>query len=266
MQKRILFSLFFVLFSVCMQNSQTTTIPYSQWTIGNDNDHVSWHFVEGLEYNDSFIKGTEAGNRNEWYNRIVNYRTDVRQQIGKNEPYLYCEFPSKRTTATFPVFTGQVPIYYNCKNTGRLYDPTTPWTTMYIDAPNTPLFPFGFGLSYTTFAYSDIKLSSKKLSTNGEITASVDVKNTGMFDGDEIVQLYIRDLVAQSARPVKELKGFQKITLKAVQTKTVCFSIKPEDLKYYDSNMKFIAEPGDFKLFIGTNSRDVKESFFELVK
>jgi len=172
--------------------------------------------------------------------------------------------PSAKLTVSFPQVTGQVPIYYNYKNTGRPYDPKLQWVTRYIDVSNNPSFPFGYGLSYTTFLYSDIRLSSSKLSLNGEITATVDVKNTGQKEGEEIVQLYIHDILAQVTRPVKELKDFKKINLKPGETKSVSFTINPSELRYYDSNMNFVAEPGDFKLFIGTNSVDLKETLFTL--
>ncbi|MFZ1328052.1 MAG: fibronectin type III-like domain-contianing protein, partial [Chitinophagaceae bacterium] len=134
----------------------------------------------------------------------------------------------------------------------------------YLDAPNTPLFPFGYGLSYTTFSYSDIKLNKTSMKINESITASVTITNTGKYDGEEVVQLYIRDLVGSITRPVKELKGFQKIKLKAGETKQVSFSININDLKFYNSELKFVSEPGDFILFIGTNSNDVKETGFKL--
>lgn len=174
--------------------------------------------------------------------------------------------PSGKLPVSFPVVTGQVPVYYNYKSTGRPYVAGEQWVTKYIDCPNDALFPFGFGLSYTTFNYGDIELSNTKLQQNGEITASVKITNSGNFDGEEVVQLYIRDLVAQTTRPVKELKDFKKISLSAGETKQVVFTVKPDELRYYDANMNFIAEPGDFKIFIGTNSRDCKEASFSLEK
>ena len=133
-----------------------------------------------------------------------------------------------------------------------------------MDVSNDPLYPFGYGLSYTTFAYSPVKLSSSTLRPKQAITASVTVTNTGSRDGQEVVQLYIRDLVGSITRPVKELKGFQKIFLKAGASTTVRFTISVEDLKFYNSELKFVAEPGDFNVFIGGNSRDVQQADFTL--
>ena len=134
----------------------------------------------------------------------------------------------------------------------------------YLDVSNDPLYPFGYGLSYTTFQYGDIKLSKSSFKPGETITANITVTNAGPRDGKEVVQLYIRDLVGSTTRPVKELKGFEKILLKAGESKNVSFKITEEDLKFYNSDLKFVAEPGDFKLFIGTNSRDVKETSFSL--
>jgi len=172
--------------------------------------------------------------------------------------------PSGKLPVSFPNVTGQVPVYYNYKNTGRPFVPNEQWVTKYIDCPNDALFPFGFGLSYTTFSYSDIKLSDTTLTMNGQISASVEVKNTGTREGDEVVQLYIHDLVAQITRPVKELKDFKKIYLKPGEKQTLTFVIEPDELRYYDMQMNYVAEPGDFKLYIGTNSKEVKEAFFTL--
>lgn len=179
---------------------------------------------------------------------------------------LYGEYnPSGKLTMTFPRNLGQVPIFYYEKNTGRpnyLSDPK--YKSRYIDSPNTPLFPFGFGLSYTTFAYSDINLSSNKLTEKGELTATVNVTNTGNLDGEEVVQCYIRDLVGSVTRPVKELKGFEKIALKVGESKNVTFKITPEMLAFHRVDMTYGTEPGDYKLFIGGNSRDLKETEFKL--
>jgi beta-glucosidase len=136
----------------------------------------------------------------------------------------------------------------------------------YLDAPNDPVYPFGYGLSYTTFTYGHIQLSKTSLKAGQALTASVTVTNAGNYDGEETVQLYIRDMVGSITRPVKELKGFQKIFLKAGESKTVSFTITVNDLKFYNSELKYVAEPGDFKLFIGGNSRDVKEADFKLVQ
>ncbi len=165
--------------------------------------------------------------------------------------------PSGKLTVTFPRNVGQVPIYYNMKNTGRPIPDNNPkedYKSNYIDVPNSPLFVFGHGLSYTTFKYSDFKLSSQNLYTNGTIQASVTVTNTGNYDGHEIVQLYIHDKVGSVTRPVKELKGFEKIFLKQGESKIVTFEISVEDLKFYNSEMKFGVEPGEFEIAIAPSS------------
>jgi len=175
--------------------------------------------------------------------------------------------PSGKLSTTFPQNIGQVPIFYNHKNTGRPL-PEGKWfqkfRSNYLDVSNDPLYPFGYGLSYTNFSYSDITLSSSSMKPGQKITASVTVTNNGSRDGKEVVQLYIRDIVGTSTRPVKELRGFQKIELKAGASKTVSFDITVNDLKYYNYELKYVAEPGDFKIFIGGNSRDVKEANFKL--
>lgn len=175
--------------------------------------------------------------------------------------------PSGKLTATFPQNIGQIPIFYNHKNTGRPLEEGKwfqKFRSNYLDVSNDPLYPFGYGLSYTTFKYGDIKLNKSSFKSGESITASVSVTNSGSRDGKEVVQLYIRDLVGSTTRPVKELKGFQKILIKAGESKNVSFKITEEDLKFYNSDLKFVAEPGDFKLFIGTNSRDLKEIAFSL--
>ncbi len=174
--------------------------------------------------------------------------------------------PSGKLPVTFPRYVGQVPIYYNHKNTGRPYDPKNHYTSYYMDIENTPLYPFGFGLSYTKFSYSDVLLSKNKIKSDESITATVEVKNIGDYDGEEVVQLYIRDLVGSVTRPVKELKDFAKIFLKAGEAKKVEFTITPEKLKFYNIDMKYVLEPGDFKVFVGTNSVDVKESSFSVIE
>jgi beta-glucosidase len=166
--------------------------------------------------------------------------------------------PSGKLTMTFPRNVGQIPIYYNYKNTGRPLGNTEgkfeKFKTNYLDVPNEPLFPFGFGLSYTRFSYQNLKISKEQFFKNESVTVSVEVTNTGNFDGNEVVQLYLRDLVGTITRPVKELKGFEKITLKKGETKTVTFTISEEDLKFYNSNLDFVAEPGAFEVFIGPDS------------
>lgn len=176
--------------------------------------------------------------------------------------------PSGKLTVTFPRNVGQVPIYYNMKNTGRPIpddNPKEDYKSNYIDVPNTPLFVFGHGLSYTTFTYSDFKLSSQTLNSKGTIEASVTVTNTGSMDGHEIVQLYIHDKVANVTRPVKELKGFQKINLKKGESKTVTFKISVEDLKFYNSKMEFGVEPGEFEIAIAPSSDFRFEYTFNLL-
>ncbi len=172
--------------------------------------------------------------------------------------------PSGKLTMTFPLNLGQVPIYYNAKNTGRpIYLENPKYKSRYIDSPNDPLFPFGYGLSYTTFEYSDITLSSNELLNNGEFTAKVTVKNTGKYDGEEVVQCYVRDLVGSVTRPVKELKGFEKVMIKAGESKEITFKITPDMLAFHRLDMTYGTEPGDYKLYIGGNSRDVKEIGFK---
>jgi beta-glucosidase len=179
---------------------------------------------------------------------------------------LYGEYnPSGKLTMTFPRNVGQIPIFYYEKNTGRPnYLANPKYKSRYIDCPNDPLYPFGFGLSYTTFAYSDIKLSTTELTGKGEIKATVHVTNTGNVAGEEVVQCYIRDLVGSVTRPVKELKGFEKITLKTGESKNVTFTITPDMLAFHRLDMTYGTEPGNYKLFIGGNSRDVKETGFSL--
>lgn len=175
--------------------------------------------------------------------------------------------PSGKLTTTFPQNVGQIPLYYNHKNTGRpLADGKwfEKFRSNYLDVSNDPLYPFGFGLSYSNFDYSDVKLSSTQIDANGELTASVTVTNKSKVDGAEVVQLYIRDVVGSVTRPVKELKGFEKVFIKAGESKTVNFKITPQMLKFYDYDLNFVFEPGDFDVMIGGNSRDVKNARFTL--
>jgi beta-glucosidase len=174
--------------------------------------------------------------------------------------------PSGKLPVTFPRTVGQVPIYYNHKNTGRPGDLKDHYTSKYLDLPLTPLYPFGYGLSYTTFEYNDFKLSTNRITNEDSIIVSVKVKNTGKYDGEEVVQLYVRDLVGSVTRPVKELKGFKKIMLKRGEEKTVNFTIHEKDLRFTAADMKFKSEPGFFKVYVGTNSVDVLENKFELVE
>jgi len=194
---------------------------------------------------ESWLPGTEAGNA----------IADV----------LFGDYnPSGKLTATFPYALGQVPIYYSHKHTGR---PRTEarYTSKYIDGPNEPLYPFGYGLSYTTFKYSNLELSSKKIQDGEALTVSVDLKNTGDFDGEEVVQLYVRDLVGSVTRPVKELKGFEKVSLKAGEEKTITFELNTEDLAFYNRDWEWTTEPGEFHLFVGGNSKDTLKAEFSLV-
>lgn len=176
--------------------------------------------------------------------------------------------PSGKLTATFPMNVGQVPIFYNHKNTGRPLGNNEgkfeKFKSNYLDVRNEPLYPFGYGLSYTTFKYDNLKLNKTKIDTNGSVEVSVEVTNTGNFDGKEVVQLYVRDLVGSVSRPVKELKGFKKLEIKKGETKTVAFKLFVEDLKFYNSNLDFVAEPGVFQVFVGTDSNASLSSQFEL--
>lgn len=171
--------------------------------------------------------------------------------------------PSGKLPMTFPRNVGQVPIFYNHKNTGRPLNESVKgfqkFRSGYLDVSNDPLYPFGFGLSYTDFVYGDLQLSAKKLKNNQQLKASVTVTNKGKFDGEEVVQLYIRDMVGSITRPVKELKGFQKVFIKAGESKRVEFSITTEDLKFYNSELKHVWEPGEFEIMIGTNSSDLQK-------
>jgi beta-glucosidase len=177
--------------------------------------------------------------------------------------------PSGKLTTTWPQNIGQIPLFYNHKNTGRPL-PEGQWfqkfRSNYLDVSNDPVYPFGFGLSYTSFSYSDIKLSSTSLKGNQTLNASVTVTNTGNYTGKEVVQLYIRDVVGTVTRPVKELKGFQKIELKPGESKTVTFVVTVNDLKFYNYNLKYDWEPGEFEIMIGTNSRNVKKGKVNWVK
>jgi len=171
--------------------------------------------------------------------------------------------PSGKLTATFPRNVGQIPINYSTKNTGRPL-PEGAWfmkfRSNYLDVSNDPVFPFGYGLSYTTFDYGDLKLSTSHAKGNQAITATVNLTNSGKADGAEVVQLYIRDVVGSITRPLKELKGFQKVFLKAGETRPVTFRITPEDLKFYNSDLKYVWETGDFVIMAGGNSRDLKSA------
>ena len=174
--------------------------------------------------------------------------------------------PSAKLPMTFPRTEGQIPIFYNHYNTGRpaRNDSDLNYVSAYIDLPNSPKYPFGYGLSYTKFEYSDIRLSKNSIKAGEKLEAIVTVRNAGEHDGEEVVQLYIRDLVGSVVRPVKELKGFQKIFLKKGEAKELRFSITTDDLRFYNEKVQYVFEPGDFDVFIGTNSRDTKKASFKL--
>lgn len=188
--------------------------------------------------------------------------------------------PSGKTPVTFPRMTGQAPIYYAHNNTGRPANPTemlideipveagqtsVGCRSFYLDAGNSPLFPFGYGLSYTNFEYSDLKLASDKFTVDGEVNVSVNLKNVGKYDGTEVVQLYVQDKVGSVTRPVKELKAFQRVELKAGESKTVTFTLPVSDLAFWRYDMTYGVEPGDFKLWVGTNSAEGLSADFTVI-
>lgn len=176
--------------------------------------------------------------------------------------------PSGKLPITFPRTEGQIPIYYNHYNTGRppQNDSDVNYTSAYIDLPNSPKFAFGYGLSYTTFKYSDLKLSKKSVHDGETLTVSFDLTNTGKYAGEEVAQLYLRQLVSQPVRPVKELKGFEKIMLQPGETKTLTFTIDKEKLSFYNERLQWVTEPGEFKVMIGSASDDIRlEDGFELL-
>jgi len=172
--------------------------------------------------------------------------------------------PGGKLPVTFPRTAGQAPIYYNHKNTGRPPDAANKYTSKYLHTPWTPLYPFGYGLSYTQFKLSGLQLSVNSIRPDGKLTVSVEVENIGKRDGDEVVQLYIRDVAASVTRPVKELKGFQRIGLSAGEKRRVEFTLTPEHLGFYNREMKFVVEPGSFKVMVGNNSVDLLEAGFEV--
>jgi beta-glucosidase len=187
--------------------------------------------------------------------------------------------PSGKLPVTFPKMVGQIPIYYSHKNTGRpvgepleLIDDipvAAPQFSVgnycyYLDAGDQPLFPFGYGLSYTTYKYTDLDLSDTIISAGDKLKISCNISNTGNFEGTEIVQLYTRDLVGSLTRPVKELKGFQRITLKPGEKKQVIFMLSTDDLSYWNANMKKVAEPGKFRIWLGGSSESGLETEFTL--
>ena len=155
--------------------------------------------------------------------------------------------PSGKLPISFPRSAGHLPVFYNYKPSAR---------RGYLFDDVSPLFAFGYGLSYTTFAIKNVRLEKNKIKTNGSTRALADVTNTGKREGAEVVQMYIRDVVSSVTRPVKELKGFQKVTLRPGETKTVAFDITPDLLAFYDVNMKYVVEPGEFSIMVGNSSRD----------
>ncbi len=174
--------------------------------------------------------------------------------------------PSGKLPMSFPRSVGQIPTYYSHLNTGRPYNPEKPnkYTSRYFDEANGPLYPFGYGLSYTTFTVSDVKMSAPSMARDGKVEAAVDVTNTGDREGETVVQMYLQDVTASMSRPVKELKGFKKVLLKPGETQTVSFPIDIEGLKFWNAEMKYDAEPGKFNVFIGLDSARVKRGEFEL--
>lgn len=175
--------------------------------------------------------------------------------------------PSGRLTVSMPKSVGQLPLYYNHLNTGRPLEKGkwfTKFRSNYLDVDNEPLFPFGYGLSYTTFGYGPLSLSNASMTAEGTIRASVTVTNTGNCDADEVVQLYIRDMVGSVSRPVQELRDFRRISLKKGESKTVSFTINAEKLKFYNNELQYVCEPGEFQVMVGPNSRDVQVQSFTL--
>jgi len=172
--------------------------------------------------------------------------------------------PGGKLPVTVPRTVGQVPIYYNHMNTGRPPEAQNRYTSKYYDLPWTPLFPFGYGLSYTTFKIGKPQLSAPSIPARGKLTVSVEVENTGRRAGDEVVQLYIRDVVATMTRPVKELKGFQRVSLQPGEKRRVEFVLGPEHLGFWNREMRYVVEPGEFQVMVGANSVDVLEAKFNV--
>ncbi|MGB3466532.1 MAG: glycoside hydrolase family 3 C-terminal domain-containing protein, partial [Cyclobacteriaceae bacterium] len=175
--------------------------------------------------------------------------------------------PSGKLPMSFPKSVGQIPVFYNHKATGRpSTDPGMVFYTHYMDVDNSALFPFGYGLSYSQFDYSNLRTNNTEMKPDGTITVSVDVKNSSDVDGEEVVQLYLRDLVSSVTRPVKELKKFEKVMIKGGETKTITFELNNNDLSFYRKDLSFGSEAGKFKVFVGGNSADLLESKFSLVE
>jgi beta-glucosidase len=204
---------------------------------------LNWENKNAGAILDAWFGGTEAGNA----------IADV----------LFGEYnPSGKLTMTFPAHAGQIPIYYNHKNTGRPYmdDGNSKFRSDYLDISNDPLYPFGFGLSYTNFSYSPISLSASTIAVSQPVTIKVTITNTGNYDGEETAQLYVRDLVATVTQPVKSLKKFQKVYLKKGESKEISFTLQTDDLKYVNSDLRWVYEPGAFKVMVGGNSRDLVQA------
>ena len=174
--------------------------------------------------------------------------------------------PSGKLPVSFPRAVGQEPLYYNQKSTGRPYSPIHVTYSAYTDEERDALYPFGFGLSYTSFEYGDVNLSSEKMDSEGSIEVSVSLTNTGKVEGKEVVQLYLRDLVGSLTRPIKELKGFQMVTLAPGESRNVKFTITDKMLQFYTAEGIWASEPGDFEVFVGGNSRDLKKATFTLTE
>jgi beta-glucosidase len=176
--------------------------------------------------------------------------------------------PGGKLPVTFPRSVGQEPLYYNHKNTGRPPDANNKYTSKYLDAPWTPLFPFGYGLSYTQFQLSNLKLSQQSIRSSGTLAVSVEITNTGKRSGDAVVQLYLRDVAASVTRPVRQLEGFQRVTLQPGEKRQIDFTLKPEQLGIYNREMKFVVEPGEFKVMVGQSSADEHElvTSFQVVR
>ena len=174
--------------------------------------------------------------------------------------------PSGKLPITIPHSLGQIPLYYNHRNTGRPYEANNKYTSKYLDVPVTPRYPFGFGLSYTTFTYSNLKLSTARPRVSDTVTATVTVANTGNREGTEVVQLYVRDEVASVGRPVRELKGFQRVTLKPGESRGVDIRVAVRDLAFYGLDMKRVVEPGAFRVYVGPSSAEGQEARFEVIQ
>jgi beta-glucosidase len=172
--------------------------------------------------------------------------------------------PGGKLPVTFPRSVGQIPLYYNHMNTGRPPDPKNKWSSKYLDIDWTPLFPFGYGLSYTQFALSNLQLSTRAIRPDGKLTVSVDVENIGHRPGDEVVQLYIHQVAASRTRPIKELKGFERVSLRPGEKRRVTFMLTPEHLGFCNREMRFVVEPGDFKVFVGASSVGGLEAHFQV--